>query len=204
MSAGDIDDHLAPAGELDHLLRSHTDLREYLDQAQHFHIDRYHDIPFGAGISEDGRRFFIDQHLHIRFRGQNISRVLTRHEAVEWALRRFAQIGLDYQNDSRGHELANRAEFEALAELFPGEDPQALWAAYGRFVDPQIRRDEHESIRRVPYDLAMYPYEGTPMEKTLSDRQDERLRATGERMAAEEERQLNAQRELRHKRERRR
>ena len=159
MSAGDIDDHIAGEVEYQRVLVN-PQVRSYFSRAHTLPIIRDFDIPFGAGISSDGERRYIDRHLRILWRGRDLSHVLAAHESFEWAARRFAGIGVDYASDSRGHELANRAEFLALGKLFPGAN---LWVAYNAFIDPQVKREETESIINPPKDLALYPYRGTPM-----------------------------------------
>src|SRR5215472_5265749 len=137
MSSGDIDVELGPeTGPPRHRIPI---------------INREYDVPFGAGIAADGSKIYIDRHLHTRFRGVDISNVLATHELKEWEER---------GPYSDRHHLANRAEFDALRQVFPSEDPTSLWRAYNNFLDPQIKRDEKENIERPPPDLALYPYEG--------------------------------------------
>jgi len=67
MSAGDLDDHLGPAGELARLRATHPDLDAYLKWALDFGagdaipIERAQ-APFGAGISRGGSRVYIHPH----------------------------------------------------------------------------------------------------------------------------------------------
>lgn len=161
MSAGDVDDTLGSEAELQSLLRENRALGDYLKGATELPILRGNDIPFGAGISTDGQRRYIDRHLHTRFRGLDISQALATHESTEWGLRKFAQIGVDYPKDPSGHRLANRAEFIALARIFQSSADEGLWRDYSNFIDPQVKRDEKENIEEPPQDLALYPYTGS-------------------------------------------
>ena len=61
MSAGDIDDRLGPEGELDSLRTEYPSLDAYLNSAPA--INRDYNIPYGAGISEDGQTVYIDSRL---------------------------------------------------------------------------------------------------------------------------------------------
>lgn len=170
MSSGDIDDTLASIEEYNQALQN-PEFSAYISGIDQLPINREYDIPFGAGISRDGRTRYIDRNIHTRFRGADISSVLATHESWEWAARRWLGIGMDYQRDPSGHRLANRAELHALMQRVssPVGGEAELWRAYDNFVDPQVKRDESESIKKVPPDLDLYPYVGTPTEKTLVD-----------------------------------
>lgn len=158
MSAGDIDDRLGPVGELSRLRRKFPQLNQYLQTVDSLEIHRA-TIPFGAGISKYGQRPYVDERLDLEFDGKNVAVCLRAHECTEWALRKWADIGVDYDFDPRGHRLANRAEFEELARLHGSADEDELWDAYNEFLDPQLRKLEHAPLTNVPPDLALYPYE---------------------------------------------
>lgn len=160
MSAGDIDDRLGPEGELDRLKAENTELRAYLETINDLEIDTNEwTIPYGFGISTDGRVRYGDHRLNCFLDGVDISIGPATHESVEWAVRRFCGIGEDYAHDARGHRLANRAEYEVVASLFPNLPPDDAWDKYDDFLDPQIRKIEHAPLTKVPSDLALYPYE---------------------------------------------
>ena len=163
MSAADIDDKLGPKGELERLMDEHDDLRKYLEKP---HYLARATIPFGAGISEDGATVYVDRGLKTVIHGVNVIGALATHERVEWGLRKFCGIGEDYSKEPEGHRLANRAEKEFVERL--GVD----WGKYCDFMDPQLERIEHEKIRRIPKNLALYPYEHSPLYNKL-------LEATG-------------------------
>jgi hypothetical protein len=158
MSAGDIDDRLGPEGELERLRAGNTELDSYLQTLDSIPIHRA-GVPFGAGISQSGNAVYIDPRLDTDLDGVNLDRALATHEVVEWGLRQYAKIGVDYDYDPRGHRIANRAEYNTVAGLFPDLDLEDAWEKYDEFIDPQIRRIEGEPLSGVPSDLATYPYE---------------------------------------------
>jgi hypothetical protein len=158
MSAGDIDDTLGPEGELEAFRAQYPDLDQYLQDAVSYPPVRA-GIPYGAGISRDGSTPYIDERLDTVLDGIDVSPALVTHEVVEWGLREFAKIGVDYDYDPKGHRIANRAEYSAVAQLFPNLDPQEAWESYDEFIDPQVRRIERSPLSGVPSDLATYPYE---------------------------------------------
>src|SRR5437899_2076992 len=94
-------------------------------------------VPFGAGISESGETVYIDPRLDTVVDGVNVDKALLTHEVVEWGLRQFARIGMDYADDPRGHRIANRAEYNTVTQLFPDLEPEAAWERYDEFIDPQ-------------------------------------------------------------------
>src|SRR6266702_7291255 len=136
MSAGDIDDRLGPEGELDSLRTEYPSLDAYLNSAPA--INRNYNIPYGAGISEDGQTVYIDSRLNTMVDGVDCAQALATHERVEWALREFCQIGRDYAADPRGHRLANRAEYEMVHNLLwkQFEFPDDAWEEYDDALDP--------------------------------------------------------------------
>jgi hypothetical protein len=166
MSTGDIDDRLAPEGDLQEIIEGNQQLKEYLKTAYSLLPIRSFFIPFGAGMSFDGTRVYISMDINTMLDGIDISPVLIRHETTEWGLREFAEIGEDYARDPTGHRLANRAEFELITHLL-GEDG---WERYVDFIDPQVIKDERESFddKPVPADLALYPYDDVQKENIQS------------------------------------
>jgi hypothetical protein len=173
MSAGDIDDRLGPEGRLRQLRQDYPELDAYLAKADTLPIQRVSGIPYGAGISTDGQTRYINSELQTVLDGVDISLALATHESVEWALRQFCGIGEDYQDDPSGHRLANRAEYEKVSELFgvTEETTNGLWADYDGFLDPQLAALEHAEIIAPPKDLALYPYEGTPLYEKIREAQ---------------------------------
>lgn len=157
MSAGDIDDKLGPSDELSRLRSENPELNKYILYIPARRIVRA-EVPFSAGISQDGYVCYIDPRLNTILDGVDISPALREHECTEWALREFCQIGMDYASDPRGHRLANRAEYEKVSELFPGRIDGWLWEYYDIFLDPQVRFIETAPLTSVPKDLDLYPY----------------------------------------------
>jgi len=163
MTAGDIDDRLGPEGELGRLRSMYPDLDAYLRDAEEYPI-LLASCPFGAGISQDGKRRYVDPRLNTELNGVDLKPALVKHETVEWAVRLFCQIGVDYSFDPRGHRLANRAEYNKVSDdLFPDLDPDEAWEAYDEFLDPQLKALEDQPIPSPAKDLAMYPYIGTAL-----------------------------------------
>lgn len=156
ISAGDIDDSLAPRDELEHLLGS-ANIREYIRNAWLFIPCRTFFIPYGAGISHNGSRVYISYDVQTIIDGSDCASALVRHETTEWALRRFLDIGSDYLSDPRGHRLANRAEEQRVLALL---DRENAWELYQEVIDPQVVLDERTEFddKPIPRDLALYPY----------------------------------------------
>jgi hypothetical protein len=173
MTAGDIDDRLGPKDELAQLRLRFVQLDTYLQHVASRPVLRA-GIPFGAGISDDGQVIYIDSRLDTNVAGVDVELALSTHEQVEWALRKYANIGEDYATDPRGHRLANRAEYEMVSSLFPEMEPSEAWDLYDEHIDPQVRKIEGEDLRNVPYNLATYPYEDDEaMMKKIKDARNE-------------------------------
>jgi hypothetical protein len=165
MSSGDIDDFLGPSAELERLIATHADLRQYLEWARaNIEIVRA-ECPYTGGISTDLKVAFIDPRLNTILADTDIIRAPVTHEFTEGGLRKFCQIGIDYAEDPRGHRLANRAEYnvvmEILGPVFPGptDDP---WSIYDDFMDTQVRKIEKLPLTKVDPRLWLYPYESDP------------------------------------------
>jgi hypothetical protein len=157
MASGDLDDERGSIVELNRLRKQFPKLDAELRNMDR-EINRDWSIPLGAGISEDGQTVYIDKDFDTEFDGVDISEALATHEIVEWALRKYARIGVDYRRDPHGHRLANAAEDEVVKAL------GFSWREYDDFVDPQIEREEQQPREELPPDLAMYPYKGTKWE----------------------------------------
>jgi len=157
MASGDIDDQLGSEVELNRLMTQFPDFARYYDQIEDIPISTAFHIPYGAGIAELGTHVYVSSDINPVVLGVDCSRALAYHEATEWALRKFAGIGVDYAHDPAGHRLANRAEAMCAARLL--DKPLAEgWRIYSRYIDPQVRYDESEPVRDCPPDLALYPY----------------------------------------------
>ena len=164
MSSGDIDDRLAPEGELQELYANNNNLAEYLWKAYLFKPILTFFIPFGAGISEDGSRVYISHDIQTDIDGVKCENALVRHETTEWGVREFCDIGVDYASDPRGHRLGNRAEHDRVVQLL---DRPNSWELYGEVIDPQVVIDERQNLdgKPIPRDLALYPYDEEFIEK---------------------------------------
>jgi len=157
MTSAAIDDTLAPAEELAALRTNNEQFNDYLRWAWKQIPNRNFFVPYGAGISENGARVYISNDIATLVEGIDCADALLRHETTEWALRTFLRIGDDYENDPRGHRLANRAEHDRVLALL--DRPEA-WELYTSHINPQVLFDERESLegKRLPVDLALYPY----------------------------------------------
>ena len=160
MSAGDIDDTLAPEGQLEALCAANPIYNEYLIRAWHFIPIRTFFIPYGAGVSEDLERVYVSYDLQTIIDGIETVECVLRHETAEGGARVYCdpQIGFDYAKDSRGHWLGNRAEHDRVLELLRRPD---AWEIYGEIIDAQVVLEERTKFadKPVPLDLALYPYD---------------------------------------------
>jgi len=133
--------------------------RDHLNQK--FSVNREYDIPYVAGYSKSAKIVYIDRHLplSLRITGQqvNVLPFIIEHERVEKAV--LDTMGWDYED---AHKLATYAEHLELKRkgISPG--------AYERALDPYIKADEHEKIKRVPLDLDFKPYSDSRDEKLTS------------------------------------
>jgi len=157
MATGDIDDILASAAGLALIRQHNPELDAYLTEAYHFTPIRTFFIPYGAGISSNGKRVYISYDLQTTIDGVECANALVRHECTEWGLRYFLGIGTDYASDPRGHRLGNRAEHDRVVELLDRPD---AWDLYAEVIDPQVILAEREDFedKPIPQDLALYPY----------------------------------------------
>jgi hypothetical protein len=158
MSAGDIDDKEEPLSTLARLRIENKDFDEYLMWARNIVPVRTFFIPFGAGVSEDGKTVYVSYDVQTTINGIDYESALVIHETTEWALRRYLGIGDDYADDPLGHRIANSAEFTRVRTLGGGN---AGLDIYQEIIDEQIHRTERMEItgRPIPRDLALYPYE---------------------------------------------
>jgi len=167
MSSGDIDDTLAPEGVLEDLRLRNQAFNQYLIEAFACVPIRTFFIPYGAGISADGDRVYISYDVQTTMNGVDCGSALVRHETVEWGLRKFCGIGIDYLSDPSGHRIANRCEADHVNALLGSEEG---WELYTEILDLQILIDERTEFedRPIPQDLAMYPYTDAMREKLVS------------------------------------
>ena len=149
MSSGDHHHGSAPSHLLDAALAD-PKVRQKL--ARGIKIDKTHDVPYLGGISRDGRTVYIDRHLppSLKIGGKSINPVpfLAVHERTEHAI--MTTLGLKY---AAAHKLATAAEERRVnaAGIDPGE--------YEKALQPYIKADAVEKLKKVPKDLFMGPYE---------------------------------------------
>jgi hypothetical protein len=178
MTSGSVDDHLGSSIELARLVEQFPSFGDYLASAEDFDLNTEDDVPFVGGITFDGKQPLGDRNFNWDWNGLIIKPSIREHECVEWGLRKFCRIGVDYEHDPAGHRLANRAELDELVRqlyLQQVSDERRsmgeaeLWKAYSAFVDPQVKGVESEQITSVNKQLALYPYKGSPLyEKLIS------------------------------------
>ncbi len=135
-----------------------------------FRVNHKFDIPYLGGYSVDGRTIYLDRRLPDMFRmgthHANLGEFVTVHERVEkWFLDTYHSAYL------RAHRIATAMEHQAVREA--GLDPVKYEAA----LRPYIRRCDDETVKRVPVDLDLTPYEDEDDRRILS----ELMRAEGER-----------------------
>jgi hypothetical protein len=182
MSSALLDDHLISEVDFDRFLTAHPEIMEDVEREKV--ISHKFDMPYGAGYSLTGNRIYIDRHVPIiwpmrrvfkhthgaekpktgRERAAvtiqtHIVKYPARHEAFESACIRL--LAMHYEE---AHHHAVRAEHNLVTG--DGYD----WDFYEQQWKPLIKADEVEKIERVPPDLDLTPYEGTPLHAILSDR----------------------------------
>jgi hypothetical protein len=185
MSAALLDDKLLPEQEFRRFLSSHPEIVEDVEKEKT--ISHKFDMPYGAGYSLTGNRIYIDRHVPLIWpmkrrgdRGISISshhslknssrrnlvtvkvhivKYPERHEAFESSCIRL--LSMPYEE---AHHHAVRAEWSLVTT--DGYD----WDFYEKQWTPLIKADEVEKIERVPPDLDLSPYEGTPLHAILADK----------------------------------
>lgn len=124
--------------------------RAYLFDTK-YRINRDFDIPYVAGYSKDARTVYIDRHLplKIRFGGDSVAILpfLIEHERVEKGLIDIFKMGYN-----EAHHIATWAEERLLKKA------KRSPTLYEKALDPYIKADEHEKIKKVPKDLDLKPY----------------------------------------------
>lgn len=116
-------------------------------------IIRDYDVPYVAGYSVDGKRFYIDHALEKGFdyAGDffDVTPSLILHEATEKGLRMIAP-SLAYQLE---HQVALRAE-RAYVEAM-----RIPWMYYNRWFDRRIKViGSRKRYEECPVDLDLHPY----------------------------------------------
>lgn len=120
-------------------------------------IDRKHDVPFCAGMSEDGSTLYIDKEVPKEVDGMDLEKTLIVHEMVEHLL--MDKCGLKYDE---AHYIATAAE-EACVRC-NGWDVTKYNKAWDKIIRQVSARG---NFKNVPQDLDTAPYaeDGTKEEK---------------------------------------
>lgn len=115
-------------------------------------VTRDFDIPYIAGYSGDGKTVYIDRHLPrtMAWKGREIrlAPFLVTHEIVEKAL--LDELRLHYLH---AHQIALRAERDAV------RGAGLTWRAYQAVMKAHEKAIDEESLKNVPGDLDLTPYE---------------------------------------------
>lgn len=127
-------------------------------------INRDYDIPYLGGYSKNGNVIYFDRHLpdSISFELDGRKFVyspihfIPYHERFEKAV--IDALGWGY---TAAHEAANA--FERRHVMQAG----LPWAQYQKSLEPFIKSDEIESIKKIPSDLDMAPYYAPPVNHKL-------------------------------------
>ena len=133
---------------------------------QPWEINRDYDIPYLGGYSVDGKTIYLDRHLpdEITFEQDgrkykfNPSETIPYHERFEKAV--MDTLGWSY---SHAHRAANANERRNVLPL------GLPWEAYNKSLEPYIKADEHEKLKKCPPDLDMRPYYEPPVDHKLVD-----------------------------------
>lgn len=124
------------------------------------------DCPYLAGYSKNGKVIFFDRHLPEtlsfeqdgKVREFNPREFIRRHEIMEKCL--IDLYGFGYW---AAHTAANAWERRLVLQMLgPG-----AWAPYSAALDPYIKADEAEKLKKVPKDLDMTPYTSPPVNRVL-------------------------------------
>lgn len=112
-------------------------------------VDCKHDVPFVAGMSEDGETLYVDKEAYPEIEKAGYLRALIVHEMVEHCLMKYC--GMKYKP---AHAIATGAE-EATLRADGVELPK-----YDTFYDRIIRMvSSRGEYKNVPDDLDTEPYQ---------------------------------------------
>jgi len=112
-------------------------------------VDHSHQVPFCAGMSDDGKTLYIDHEIPEVVGDMHILKTIVVHELVEHCLMRMA--GLPYEE---AHQIATAAEEACVrANGWPMHEYNAFW-------DRAIRKaGSRGSYDNIPQDLDTEPYD---------------------------------------------
>lgn len=122
-------------------------------------IDCKHDVPFVAGMSEDGETLYVDKEAYAEIEKLGYLKALIVHEMVEHCL--MEKCGLKYQE---AHAIATGAEESTLRA--DGIDQTKYNANYDRIIRKVSSRGVYKNI---PADLDTEPYQDEGEESEIED-----------------------------------
>lgn len=127
-------------------------------------INKDYDLPYLGGFSIDGHTIYFDRHLpdEIGFDldGKKYKfcpeHTIPYHERFEKAV--MDALGWTY---SAAHQAANANERRHTTTM------GLPWTEYNKALEPYIKADEHEKLKKLPPDLDMRPYLEPPVDHKL-------------------------------------
>ena len=120
-------------------------------------VDAKHDVPFCAGMSEDGKTMYVDRTIDLKRGGVDRTKPTMIHEVVEYCLIKY--FGMKYLE---AHNIAIAAEQACLRAQHINPD------TYNKLWDEDIRKvGSRGKYPNIPADLQtdQYQQEGTKVEK---------------------------------------
>lgn len=116
-------------------------------------ISHSYDMPYVAGYNTRGTQIYIDRHLPFldKIGGKEVCvrDYLAIHEATEKAL-----LTLWNHEYEPAHHIATAVEYHAV------EEAGIKIPAYKKFFEPYIKKDAHEKLTKIPFDLDLTPMGG--------------------------------------------
>jgi hypothetical protein len=112
-------------------------------------IVRKYDVPYISGVSEDGKKVYIDRHLNCSFNSKDISKFIRTHEVAEKAV--IDLFNVDYQT---AHKVANHVTKQAV------EKAGINWVKYCDHLDPYTKQISGEHLQTIPADLDLSAFSG--------------------------------------------
>ncbi len=118
------------------------------EMLEHVNVDCDHDVPFVAGMSEDGETLYVDKEAYPEIVKAGYLRALIVHEMVEHCL--MCYCGMKY---APAHAIAQGAEESTLRA--DGIDQTKYNRDFDRIIRKVAARGEYKNI---PEDLDTEPY----------------------------------------------
>lgn len=127
-------------------------------------LNRDYDIPYLGGYSVDGKTIYLDRHLpeKVSFEQDgrqysfDPSQTIPYHERFEKAI--MDTLGWSY---AHAHRAANANERRHVMSM------GLPWPEYQKSLEPYIKGDEHEKLKKIPSDLDMRLYYEPPVDHKL-------------------------------------